>query len=138
MFGWALTQTAEHDYDFTISDRVLDRAAAEDRQVCLAPGRPLSRPGWRRGIPRPTAPTSKAAGTATGSGTTSAPARPRTEGCPRRWPDASPNGTPHTRPYFAWHINNEYGAACYCELCAQAFRDWLWLDPRTVAVLRLQ
>ena len=24
-----------------------------------------------------------------------------------------------------WHISNEYSGACYCELCQQAFRDWL-------------
>ncbi len=26
---------------------------------------------------------------------------------------------------LAWHISNEYGGACYCELCEKAFRDWL-------------
>jgi len=26
---------------------------------------------------------------------------------------------------LAWHIFNEYGGACYCELCTQAFREWL-------------
>ena len=26
---------------------------------------------------------------------------------------------------IAWHIGNEYGGACYCELCAAAFREWL-------------
>lgn len=24
-----------------------------------------------------------------------------------------------------WHINNEYGGECHCELCQQAFREWL-------------
>ncbi|MBD3241223.1 MAG: beta-galactosidase [Chitinivibrionales bacterium] len=24
-----------------------------------------------------------------------------------------------------WHLSNEYGGACYCELCRQAFREWL-------------
>lgn len=24
-----------------------------------------------------------------------------------------------------WHVGNEYGSHCFCELCAQAFRDWL-------------
>ena len=24
-----------------------------------------------------------------------------------------------------WHVNNEYSGACYCELCAKAFRIWL-------------
>lgn len=24
-----------------------------------------------------------------------------------------------------WHISNEYGGACHCSLCQEAFRDWL-------------
>ncbi len=24
-----------------------------------------------------------------------------------------------------WHMSNEYGGECHCELCQQAFRDWL-------------
>ena len=24
-----------------------------------------------------------------------------------------------------WHISNEYGGACHCELCQKAFREWL-------------
>ena len=24
-----------------------------------------------------------------------------------------------------WHVGNEYGGTCYCDLCAEAFRDWL-------------
>ncbi len=26
---------------------------------------------------------------------------------------------------LVWHVNNEYGGACYCEKCAAAFRVWL-------------
>lgn len=26
---------------------------------------------------------------------------------------------------IAWHISNEYGGECHCELCAKAFRAWL-------------
>lgn len=26
---------------------------------------------------------------------------------------------------LAWHISNEYGGECHCELCQEAFRDWL-------------
>ena len=24
-----------------------------------------------------------------------------------------------------WHISNEYGGECHCELCQEAFRNWL-------------
>lgn len=26
---------------------------------------------------------------------------------------------------IAWHVSNEYGGECHCELCQQAFREWL-------------
>lgn len=26
---------------------------------------------------------------------------------------------------LVWHVNNEYGGVCYCDLCAEAFRAWL-------------
>lgn len=26
---------------------------------------------------------------------------------------------------IAWHISNEYGGECHCELCREAFRNWL-------------
>ena len=32
----------------------------------------------------------------------------------------------HRHPaLLVWHVHNEYGGACYCELCEAAFRDWL-------------
>ncbi|CAL9406791.1 hypothetical protein SUDANB126_01581 [Streptomyces sp. enrichment culture] len=38
VFSWSLTQPAEETHDFTVLDRVLDRAAAAGRRVCLATG----------------------------------------------------------------------------------------------------
>lgn len=29
------------------------------------------------------------------------------------------------RSVIAWHVSNEYGGDCRCELCIQAFREWL-------------
>lgn len=26
---------------------------------------------------------------------------------------------------LAWHVSNEYGGECHCELCQEAFREWL-------------
>lgn len=31
-----------------------------------------------------------------------------------------------------WHISNEYSGECYCNLCQQAFRDWLKKKYRTL------
>lgn len=34
-----------------------------------------------------------------------------------------------------WHISNEYGGACYCELCQNEFRNWLKKKYKTLNAL---
>lgn len=34
-----------------------------------------------------------------------------------------------------WHLSNEYGGMCHCNLCAAAFRDWLKNKYRTLDAL---
>ena len=36
---------------------------------------------------------------------------------------------------IAWHVGNEYGGACYCELCVAGFRTWLQNRYRTLDAL---
>ena len=35
-----------------------------------------------------------------------------------------PNAIRITR-HLVWHVSNEYGGECHCELCQEAFREWL-------------
>ena len=39
---------------------------------------------------------------------------------------------------IAWHLSNEYGGKCYCELCKAAFRDWLKEKYGTLDALNKQ
>ena len=34
-----------------------------------------------------------------------------------------------------WHLSNEYGGECHCELCQQAFREWLQKKYGTIEAL---
>lgn len=36
---------------------------------------------------------------------------------------------------LAWHISNEYGGECHCDLCYAAFREWLRRKYRTLDAL---
>ena len=36
---------------------------------------------------------------------------------------------------IAWHISNEYGGECHCELCQSAFRKWLKAKYKTLEAL---
>ncbi|MFG3246370.1 beta-galactosidase [Streptomyces sp. NPDC048187] len=125
VFSWSLTQPGPDTYDFTVLDRILDRAAAEGRRVCLATGT-AALPPWlaarhpevnrtdfegrrhRYGQRHNFCP---------GSAVYRAAATALAGRLAERYADHP--------ALLAWHVNNEYGGACYCELCADAFRGWL-------------
>ncbi|MGW3888036.1 beta-galactosidase [Micromonospora chokoriensis] len=125
VFDWALTQPAEDVYDFSLLDRIVERAAAEGRGICLATGTG-AHPAWlAKAYPEVT--------------------RTDFEGRKRRFGqrhNSCPSSTVYRRlsvelarrvarryadtpAVIAWHVGNEYGGACYCELCAAGFRGWL-------------
>lgn len=39
---------------------------------------------------------------------------------------------------LGWHISNEYGGECHCELCKRAFREWLKAKYKTLDKLNEQ
>ncbi|MEU9364251.1 beta-galactosidase [Streptomyces avermitilis] len=125
VFAWSLTQPAEDTYDFGVLDGILERAATEGRRVCLATGTAALPPWLARAHPEvnrtdfegrrhrygqrhnfcPSSPAYKSAATALAGRVAE-----RYAGHPA---------------LLAWHIGNEYGGACYCDLCAEAFRGRL-------------
>jgi beta-galactosidase len=52
VFDWALLQPGPGQYDFTLLDRIVDRAQEQGRSICLATATAATRRGWRRPIPR--------------------------------------------------------------------------------------
>ncbi|MFF5366911.1 beta-galactosidase [Streptomyces sp. NPDC013187] len=125
VFTWSLTQPAPDTYDFTALDRILDRAAAEGRRVCLATGTAAVPPWLAERHPE--------------VNRTDFEGRRHRYGQRHNFCPSSPAYREHATAMaarlaeryrdhpalLAWHINNEYGGACYCELCAGAFREWL-------------
>ena len=125
VFTWSVTQPGPDTYDFTVLDRILDRAAAERRRVCLATGTAALPPWLARRHPE--------------VNRTDFDGRRHRYGQRHNFCPSSPAYREHAtalashlaeryadRPaLLAWHINNEYGGACYCDLCAGAFREWL-------------
>lgn len=124
-FTWSLTQPAPDTYDFTILDRIMDRAAAEGRQVCLATGTAALPPWLAKRHPE--------------VNRTDFEGRRHRYGQRHNFCPSSPAYREHATAVaarlaerycghpalLAWHINNEYGGACYCDRCAEAFREWL-------------
>lgn len=125
VFTWSLTQPSEHEFDFSVLDDILQRAADEGRSVCLGTGTGAMPPWLVRAHPDAT----------------------RTDFEGRRHGYGQRHNACWSSPAFrrlaadiagrlaeryashpavvAWHIGNEYGGRCYCDLCAAEFRLWL-------------
>lgn len=125
VFAWSLTQPAVDRYDTSILEQILDRAHAEGRQVCLGTGTGAL-PPWLA-HEHPEVNRTDFDGRRHGYGQ-------RHNACPsspvyRRSAAALAGVVARTfadhPAVIAWHVNNEYGGACYCELCAAEFRTWL-------------
>ncbi|MET7863587.1 beta-galactosidase [Micromonospora taraxaci] len=125
VFDWALTQPAEDVYDFSLLDRIVERAAAEGRGICLATGTG-AHPAWlATAYPEVTRTDFEGRKRRFGQRHNSCPSSPvyrrlsveLARRVARRYAD--------TPAVVAWHVGNEYGGACYCELCAAGFRVWL-------------
>ncbi|MEU8424164.1 beta-galactosidase [Micromonospora sp. NPDC048835] len=125
VFDWALTQPAEDTYDFALLDRIVERASAEGRGICLATGTGAHPPWLAKAYPEVTRTDFEGRKHRFGQRHNSCPNSPvfrrlSTElarRVARRYAD--------TPAVLAWHVGNEYGGACYCALCAAGFRDWL-------------
>ncbi|RKR86414.1 beta-galactosidase [Micromonospora pisi] len=125
VFDWALTQPGPQVYDFSVLDRIVERATAEGRGICLATGTG-AHPAWlARAHPEVTRTDFEGRRHRFGQRHNSCPNSPvfrRLSAEMARRVARRYAGNPSI---VAWHVGNEYGGACYCDLCAAAFRDWL-------------
>ncbi|MFE4059410.1 beta-galactosidase [Streptomyces sp. NPDC059096] len=125
VFSWALTQPAEDTYDITVLDRILDRAAAEGRRVCLATGTAALPPWLARAHPEVNRTDFEGRRHRYGQRHNFCPSSPVYRRLAAALAGRIAERCAGHPALLAWHINNEYGGACYCERCAAAFRDWL-------------
>ncbi|GAA1959871.1 beta-galactosidase [Catenulispora subtropica] len=125
VFDWALIQPAPDVYDFTLLDRIVERAVAEGRQICMATATG-AHPAWlARAHPEVTRVDFEGRRHRFGQRHNSCPSSPvfrRLSAELARRVARRYAGQPAV---IAWHVGNEYGGACYCELCAAGFRQWL-------------
>ena len=125
VFTWTLTQPAPDVYDFSALDRIVERAAAEGRGICLATGTG-AHPAWlAKAHPEVTRTDFEGRRHRYGQRHNSCPSSPvfrRLSAELARRVTRRYAGNPAV---LAWHVGNEYGGACYCELCAAGFREWL-------------
>jgi beta-galactosidase len=125
VFSWVSLQPAEDRFTFEWLDTVLDKLEAAGRFICLATPT-AAQPAWMSQA-YPDVLRADEQGRRVHHGR-------RTNYCPN-----SPNYRRlaaqiatrlaqryQDRPHLLlWHVSNEYGTHCYCDICADAFRGWL-------------
>lgn len=125
VFTWALNQPKLDVYDFSTLDRIVEQTTVEGRNICLATGTG-AHPAWlARAYPEVTRTDFEGRRHRFGQRHNSCPSSPvfrrlSTELARRVAARYADNPA-----VVAWHVGNEYGGACYCDLCAAGFRDWL-------------
>ena len=125
VFAWVSLQPAEDRFTFEWLDAVLDKLATGGRYVVLATPS-MAQPAWMSRA-YPDVLRADATGRRRHHGR-------RANYCPNS-PDyrrfatelagriaARYAGLPNL---LLWHVSNEYSGACYCDVCAVAFRRWL-------------
>jgi len=125
VFDWALIQPAADVYDFTLMDRIVERAAAEGRSICLATGTG-AHPAWlARAHPEVARTDFEGRRHRFGQRHNSCPSSPVFRRLSAELARQMARRYGRHPAVIAWHVGNEYGGACYCDLCADAFRQWL-------------
>ncbi|MDF2576074.1 MAG: Beta-galactosidase, partial [Agromyces sp.] len=125
VFSWSLSQPDEETYDFSVLDRIIDRAHAEGRKVCLATGTAAVPPWLATAYPDVCRVDFEGRRHVYGvrhNACTSSPNYRRLATAMAGRIAERYAGHPAV---VAWHINNEYGGLCYCGSCAAEFRLWL-------------
>ncbi|MFD5258676.1 beta-galactosidase [Streptomyces bobili] len=125
VFTWSVTQPAEGVHDFTVLDRVMDRAGAEGRRVCLATGTAALPPWLAKKYPEVNRTDFEGRRHRYGQRHNFCPSSPAYLRLATAMAGRLAQRYGRHPALLAWHVNNEYGGSCYCDLCAEAFRGWL-------------
>ncbi|MBN1174796.1 MAG: beta-galactosidase [Micromonosporaceae bacterium] len=135
VFDWALLQPAEDVYDFTLLDQIVERASAEGRAICLATGTG-AHPAWlARAHPEVTRVDFEGRRHRFGQRHNSCPSSPVVRRLSAELARRIARRYAGNPSIIAWHIGNEFGGACYCDRCAEGFRDWLRAKYTTLEAL---
>lgn len=125
VFSWAKLQPDETTYAFEWLDDILDLAARNGIYVCLATST-AAQPAWMSRKHPDVLPVD-------------VDGNKRTHGARNNFCPNSPTYRRYSTmlagklaeryknhpALVIWHVGNEYATHCYCETCAERFRDWL-------------
>jgi beta-galactosidase len=125
VFSWALLQPSEQSYNFDWLDKIFDKLLKNNIKVCLATST-AAQPAWMslkypEILPVDFDGRKRKHGGRVNFCPTSKKYRELSVKLSRKLAERYKN-----YPNLAvWHIGNEYGNYCYCDNCAEEFRNWL-------------
>ncbi|MDF2988807.1 MAG: Beta-galactosidase, partial [Eubacterium sp.] len=125
VFSWAKLQSDEQTYNFGWLDKILDLAAQNGLKVCLATST-AAQPAWMSKkypevLPVDINGHKKSHGGRVNFCPTSKVYRKYSVALAEKLAERYKNH----QSLLIWHIGNEYGNYCYCEHCAEEFREWV-------------
>jgi len=125
VFAWAHTEPREGGYDFSRLDAIVERAHAEGRDVVLATPSGAMPPWLARAYPDACRVDFEGRRHVYGQRHNHCPSSPDFRRLSVAMASRLAERYGDHPAVVAWHVGNEYGGACYCDLCAAGFRDWL-------------
>ncbi|KRF12057.1 beta-galactosidase [Paenibacillus sp. Soil787] len=125
VFSWALSQLNEDTYDFTWLDEIIDRLFDNGTFICLATSTG-AHPAWMaRKYPDILRVDFEGRKRKFGGRHNSCPNSPTYRKYSERIAEKLAERYKDHPAILIWHVSNEYGGYCYCDHCADGFRNWL-------------
>lgn len=135
VFSWALLQPAEDRYDFGMLDKIVALLVKHRFNIVMATGT-AALPGWMvRRHPEVIRTEQNGARHVFGGRHNFCPTSPYFRKVSRALAAHVAERYAGTPGLVTWHVCNEYGGGgglCYCEQCAESFREWLKAKYGTV------
>lgn len=125
VFDWALIQSAEDTFDFTLLDEIVARVAASGRRFVMATATGALPPWLAHQHPEVNRTDFEGRKHVYGQRHNACPSSPVFRRLSAGLAGRIAERYAGHASLVAWHIGNEYGGACYCGNCANGFRDWL-------------
>jgi len=125
VFGWVNLQPDEDTFTFEWLDAVMDRLAENGIYACMATAT-ASVPAWvDQKYPDVLTADESGVKRRHGNRHTFCPNSPNFRRLSTNLARKIAERFKDHPALLLWHVSNEYGTYCYCDLCAAAFRDWL-------------
>ncbi|MCF4119528.1 beta-galactosidase [Antribacter sp. KLBMP9083] len=125
VFAWSHLQPDQDTYDFSRLDAIVERAVEAGASIVLATATGALPPWLAHEYPEVNRTDFEGRRHVYGQRHNACPSSPVFRKLSAELAGRIAERYAGTPRLVAWHVGNEYGGACYCDLCAAAFRVWL-------------